>query len=495
MGLTTGIRRLTTLCILVYLSFLGGCAFKAQPPFSKAGAATHMGLAEGSLLLPNGTSAPLLMSNDAFLERAGTADFILLGEGHTVPCDHLIQSRLINVLAESGTRFSIGLEMFPTDHQPMLDKALAENVPLAAFANATDWKNAWGYNFDLYRPVIEAAYTHKLPLHALNVPQAIVKKVSRRGISSLTAEERALLPAKIIPASDAQREALQEMFDAHKAMVNGTMSMGHKGDKAMQAGNATMPSRTGSSPMAMHNATMPPPLTGQPAGMQKDAKSVPAASTATTPMATASAAAQTNGTAPADSMTGRMDRFFLVQALWDTAMASEAIKVREQTGNPVVVILGSGHVEFGWGMAHRIRKLRPDSKILLVAPWRGIDPIDPLEADVRYYCRLTHQSKLGFTLLQTESGAEVQEVIADSRAAKAGFMKGDIVTAANGTPVDSMWVLHTVGMEAAKSGKDMAFTVLRGTVQMELIMPVSPPAVNAEEDAGAESAKQNNEAD
>jgi S1-C subfamily serine protease len=142
-------------------------------------------------------------------------------------------------------------------------------------------------------------------------------------------------------------------------------------------------------------------------------------------------------------------------------------------------------VEFGWGMAHRIRKLRPESRVLLVTPWRGTEPLDPLEADMQYYCRLTHQSRMGFSLLQVDGGAQVLDVLPGSRAAKAGFMKGDIITAANGTAVDSMWVLHTAGLEAAKAGKDLVFTVLRGTVQTELVMPVgkmeesSPPPAPA----------------
>jgi hypothetical protein len=46
-------------------------------------------------------------------------------------------------------------------------------------------------------------------------------------------------------------------------------------------------------------------------------------------------------------------------------------------------------------------------------------------------------------------------------------------------------VLHTAGLEAAKARKDLVFTVLRGTVQTELVMPVgkteesSPPQAPA----------------
>ncbi|GFM32298.1 ChaN family lipoprotein [Desulfovibrio subterraneus] len=515
MGLTAGLRSLSALCILAFLIILGGCAHQAQPPVPKS-AALLPGLEEGTLLVANGTATPLLTNTASFVERARNADFILIGEGHTVPCDHLMQARLMQALSDSGQRFTVGLEMFPIDHQPLLDKVNAGSVPLDQFANATDWKKAWGYDSDLYRPVFETVYARKLPLRALNVPQTIVKKVSRGGISSLAPEERALLPAKIIPASDAQREALQEMFDAHRAMVNGTMTKVAgmmKGQKP-----AAMAGKTPSVPAPERSPDQTPDQTLKQAPQSADSQpsdmnvtgvqgsgsqpsdtqasgtrpsdilasgTLPAGMQQSVTQPSGDQSAQAASPAPKDKMTGRMDRFFLIQSLWDTAMAEQAIKAKDETGNPVVVLIGSGHVEFGWGMAHRIRKLHPESRVLLVTPWRGTEPLDPLEADMQYYCRLTHQSRMGFSLLQVDGGAQVLDVLPGSRAAKAGFMKGDIITAANGTAVDSMWVLHTAGLEAAKAGKDLVFTVLRGTVQTELVMPVgkteesSPPQAPA----------------
>ncbi|UZP66970.1 ChaN family lipoprotein [Desulfovibrio mangrovi] len=449
MGLTEGLRSLTALCILVFLIILGGCAHQAQPPTPDPSPFSQT-FAEGSLLVANGTSAPLLLNTAAFVERTRNADYILIGEGHTVPCDHLMQSRLMEALADSGLRFTVGLEMYPADHQPLLDKVNAGAVPFEQFANATNWKKAWGYDFDLYRPVFKTAYARKLPLRALNVPQAIVKKVSRGGVSSLSEEERAQLPAKIIPASDAQRAALQEMFDAHRAMVNGTMT------------------KTPAMPEQKTDAAARPEAKAKSDASEQAA--APASGDAK-PDGSNAKPADASVPAPKDKMTGRMDRFFLIQSLWDTAMAEQAIKAREETGNPVVILIGAGHVEFGWGMAHRIRKLRPESSVVFVTPWRGTEPVDPLEADMQYYCRLTHQSRMGFSLLQVDNGAQVMDVVPDSRAAKAGFMKGDIITAANGTPVDSMWVLHTAGLAAAKAGKNLVFTILRDSLQMELVMP------------------------
>lgn len=470
MGLATGIRRLTTFCILVLLSFLGGCAHDARPPFSwqTQGGSIPQQLLQGTLLQPqNGTSSgvPVSMDTAAFLERAKTADYILIGEGHTVACDHQVQARLLSVLASAGMPVTVGLEMFPVDHQDRLDAVNAGQVPLARFADTTGWKHAWGYDVDLYRPVLETVYRYHLPLRALNVPQALVKKVSRGGVESLTEAERVTLPHTIIPAPDDQRDALQEMVQAHRAMANGTMP-GMRSAKKGDASRAeqSMPERNAE---GTHDASMKKPA-GPDGAMGREGQ---------------------QGDHPASpmAMTGRMDRFFLIQSLWDTAMAERAIAAREEGGRPVVVLIGAGHVEFGWGIAHRIRTLRPQASVLLLTPWRGTEPVDPSEADIRYFCRLTHQSRLGFTLMPEAEGVRIVGVAAASRAQQAGFAPGDLITMADGKTVDSLWVLHMAGIAAAKEGRPVMFTIRRANRVLELaISPMKEGGGAAQEDSPTE---------
>lgn len=453
------------LCILVCMALLGGCAHRPQPPVSSlppVTAALPADMAEGSLLLHDASPASL----DDFLRHARQADFILLGEGHTVPCDHLIQSRLLQALAESGIRPAVGLEMLSTDRQPALDAVNNGTVPLANFADAVDWKKEWGYPFDLYRPVFETVYAHRLPLHALNVPQRIVRKVSRGGVSSLSDEERALLPERIIPASDAQREALQDMVNAHKAMR--TMRNATRQD-------VPSPSATDAQPDA-----------GVQPGTGAQTDSGPQADSGTQ----AESGTQADAAAQPDRLAGSMERFFLVQSLWDTAMAEQAIAAHEARNAPVVVLIGAGHVEFGWGLAHRIRTLRPESTVLMLTPWRGTEPVDPQEADMRFFCRLAHKSRMGFTLVQTEEGALVESVNPGSRAEQAGFEAGDVILSVNGTPTDSMWVLHRAGAEAAKSNTPLAFDIRRGEARLTLSVSM-PSRQGPGQDAGTDNAPDN----
>ena len=408
MGLTTR----TFLAAVSILIIMAGCSrphTRGQLPFPPAAPGT----AEGSLFFADGSPATIA----AFLTKARTADYIIIGEGHTSPCDHLLQAQLIDALAQSGLRFSVGLEMLSRDIAETVEQVNSGHVPLAAFPDAVKWKEVWGYPFELYRPVFEATYKHQLPIYALNVPQHIIRKVSRGGVEALTDVERASwIPETIIPPSEAQRESLLKVLDTHREMV-----------------------------------VSPPPEQKQPAEENVSENEAPPSS---------------------QGMTGRMDRFFLIQSLWDTAMAEEAITARATESAPVVILAGTGHVEYGWGLAHRIYALEPDASILLITPWRALEAPDPEAADMRFYCPAVHRSRMGFTLMPKGETTTILAVAPDSRAAAAGLQAGDIILKVNDTPADSLWTLHKAAIESARQKLPLRFLIERNGKRITTTIPL-----------------------
>ena len=171
----------------------------------------------------------------------------------------------------------------------------------------------------------------------------------------------------------------------------------------------------------------------------------------------------------------RMKSFFTIQALWDTQMAQRALLARALSGRPVAVIAGAGHVENGWGLAHRLKRLDPGARVLLIMPWRGGDSPAPGEADLFYYCPLTIKSRLGFTLEIDEGKNDAPDTILvvtvepGSKAEKGGLLPGDALIKAGGAPVSSPMDLHNAAMEAGKAGKSLVFEVRRA----EEIIPIS----------------------
>jgi len=122
---------------------------------------------------------------------AGSSDFILIGEAHDNRIHHDMQLDMIRLLA-GKLQLAIGLEMIQADNQRQLDDwsggVLSEPAMQAVFS-----KN-WSEDWQIYRDIFIFARDNHIPMVALNVPIAIVRKVSQYGFASLTPEEKKDLP-------------------------------------------------------------------------------------------------------------------------------------------------------------------------------------------------------------------------------------------------------------------------------------------------------------
>nr|WP_272881487.1 ChaN family lipoprotein [Fundidesulfovibrio soli] len=157
--------------------------------------------------------APL--TPEELAEKAAGAAYVLVGESHPYPCDHLAQARVLEAMSRAGAPPVVGLEMVSLDRQGVLDRFNAGEFGVDDLPAALDWDKTWGHPFEAYRPVFEAARNLGLPLYALNAPREVARKTGKLGLKGLSAEERQGLPEKIIPVSGAQRAELREIFDSH----------------------------------------------------------------------------------------------------------------------------------------------------------------------------------------------------------------------------------------------------------------------------------------
>ena len=181
------------------------------------------------------------------------------------------------------------------------------------------------------------------------------------------------------------------------------------------------------------------------------------------------------------------ERFFLVQSIWDSKMAEEAVRLRKQYDWPVLVVAGAGHVEYGWGIAKRIRWFDPGARVLSIMPWRG-GPFDDEAGDLFFYSPDSYQSRMGALLTaQPQGGLLVESVERASRAAKAGLRPGDVLIEASGVSLESLMSLHMAGKKVHDADEPLVFTVRRGetifiTDVGKLGVPMAKkPAKSAEE--------------
>ena len=102
--------------------------------------------------------------------RLALARIVVLGESHDNYHHHLQQARLIEELVQAGKKVVIGMEFFNVEQQPLLDRWSKGELNESKLLAASNWFNQVGFNYRYYRPILETARRHHLPLAGLEYP-------------------------------------------------------------------------------------------------------------------------------------------------------------------------------------------------------------------------------------------------------------------------------------------------------------------------------------
>lgn len=185
--------------------------------------------------------------------------------------------------------------------------------------------------------------------------------------------------------------------------------------------------------------------------------------------------------------------FVDVQLTWDRAMAEAAASAlqtaRSQGRDPqLVAVIGSGHMDFGFGVPHQLSALGID-KVKVLTPWDQMRPCaelgqNPPPADLVYGLAVTADylpkesdgPKLGVLIEAAEGGVRVKEVLDDSLAKTAGLLMNDLITHAAGQSVATSGELVTI-IKGMNPGTWLPLTVRRGGKTMEIVarFPAAKP--------------------
>ena len=123
-------------------------------------------------------------------------DVIFVGELHDHIANHLAEMALLRVIHQRVPRLALSMEQFERDRQTTLDDYLAGKIGEETLRDGLGWSNY----AEAYRPLIEYAKEHRLPVIAANAPQKIVRCVGREGagfLSTLPADKRNLVAAAL----------------------------------------------------------------------------------------------------------------------------------------------------------------------------------------------------------------------------------------------------------------------------------------------------------
>ncbi len=150
------------------------------------------------------------------IRQLAAAKIIYVGESHDRFADHLVQLEVIKELHSEGRKVAIGMEMFPRSAQPALDRYIAGMINERQFLRESRYFTGWGFDYNLYRPILNFARAQGIPVVALNAEQETVRKVFRGGLNGLSTEERARIPSQLDLSDKEYEERLKKVFREHE---------------------------------------------------------------------------------------------------------------------------------------------------------------------------------------------------------------------------------------------------------------------------------------
>ena len=145
---------------------------------------------------------------------------IFVGEQHNRFEHHINQLHILQQFQKNGSDFGVGMEMFKKPFQDIIDAYLSDKIDEQAFLKQTRYFKEWGYDYHLYKPIIDFIKKHNIPLVALNLPDEITRQVSRSGINSLDPVDIDLLPASLDFSDSRYANDLRDIFALHSSQAD-----------------------------------------------------------------------------------------------------------------------------------------------------------------------------------------------------------------------------------------------------------------------------------
>jgi len=153
-------------------------------------------------------------SFESLTNQLAQANVVYLAETHDRVQDHQAQLQIMRSLASRRT-LVIGMEMFQRPFQWALDQYLAGQISEAELLRLTEYQRRWGYDWELYAPILRFARAEQIPVLALNTPSEVTRKVSRTGLDQLSFAERQWIPSisTILAEPDAYRQRIRQIYE------------------------------------------------------------------------------------------------------------------------------------------------------------------------------------------------------------------------------------------------------------------------------------------
>ncbi|MFW6332472.1 MAG: ChaN family lipoprotein [Thermodesulfobacteriota bacterium] len=147
------------------------------------------------------------------IETLAQNRMVLVGELHDDESHHRAQLHVIQALHEAGVPVAIGMEMFTTDRQELLNRWVGGAADPKTFIRA--YYEEWNFPWPLYRDILEYAREERIPVVGLNVSREITRQVAMKGFQSLTETQKGLLPEVTCKVDDQYMGFIKQAHGMH----------------------------------------------------------------------------------------------------------------------------------------------------------------------------------------------------------------------------------------------------------------------------------------
>ena len=187
------------------------------------------------------TRASTFVSRDALFDRLAQARYVILGETHDNAEQHALQRVVLEGLAARGRRPVLAMEQFDSQYQADLDAARTRGADAEGLADAGRFDRK-GWNWPLYKPLVQFAIEFGWPLAAANLSRsdarAIVADPARSGLPPADAYVETALSRDIVEShcgKTPDAKLLRGMVEAQRAR-DARMASVFKRDTVLIAG-------------------------------------------------------------------------------------------------------------------------------------------------------------------------------------------------------------------------------------------------------------------
>jgi uncharacterized iron-regulated protein len=150
------------------------------------------------------------------IESVSEKKIVYVGEVHDVFAHHAVQLDIISGMYKKNKKFAIGMEMFQKPFQNILDRFIDGKMGEREFLNQSEYFKRWGFDYNLYKPILDFARTECINVIAMNLQREIIKSVAHNGIDSLSDEEKKEIPPDLDFSDIEYRKRLEKIFSMHK---------------------------------------------------------------------------------------------------------------------------------------------------------------------------------------------------------------------------------------------------------------------------------------